>query len=61
MICNNNVQTKIFYHRNNAEDKKSLGKIIRNLIIVMGQDELIRRTGGTHKTIEFIPQALHEE
>lgn len=60
-ICNNNVQTKIFYHRNNAEDKKSLGKIIRNLIIVMGQDELICRTGGVHKTIEFIPQALHEE
>lgn len=60
-ICNNNVQTKIFYHRKNADDKKSLGKIIKNLIGVMGQDELIRRTGGTHKTIEFIPQALHEE
>jgi len=60
-ICNNNVQTKIFYHRKNADDKKSLGKIIKNLIGVMGQEELIRRTGGTHKTIEFIPQALHEE
>ncbi len=60
-ICNNNVQTKIFYHRKNADDKKSLGKIIKNLIGVMGQEELIRRTGGVHKTIEFIPQALHEE
>lgn len=60
-ICNNNVQTKIFYHRKNADDKKSLGKIIKNLIGVMGQEELIRRTGGAHKTIEFIPQALHEE
>lgn len=60
-ICNNNVQTKIFYHRKNIDDKKSLGKIIKNLIGVMGQEELIRRTGGTHKTIEFIPQALHEE
>jgi len=60
-ICNNNVQTKIFYHRKNADDKKYLGKIIKNLIWVMGQEELIRRTGGAHKTIEFIPQALHEE
>lgn len=60
-ICNNNVQTKIFYHRKNIDDKKSLGKIIKNLIGVMGQEELIRRTGGTHKTIVFIPQALHEE
>ena len=59
-ICNNNVQTKIFYYRENADDKKSLGKIIKNLIGVMGQEELIRRTGGAHKTIEFIPQALHE-
>lgn len=60
-ICNNNVQTKIFYYRENADDKQSLGKIIKNLIGVMGQEELIRRTGGAHKTIEFIPQALHEE
>ena len=59
-ICNDNVQTKIFYHRKNEDDKRSLGKIIRNLIGVMGQEELIRRTGGAHKTIEFIPQALHE-
>lgn len=60
-ICNNNVQTKIFYYRKNADDKKSLGKIIKNLIGVMGQEELIRRTGGAHKTIEFIPQAIHED
>ena len=61
LICNDNVQTKIFYHRKNADDKKSLGKMIKNLIGVMGQDELIRRTGGVHKTIEFIPQALCKE
>ena len=61
LICNDNVQTKIFYHRKNADDKKSLGKMIKNLIGVMGQDELIRRTGGVHKTIEFIPQALGKE
>lgn len=60
-ICNDNVQTKIFYHRKNADDKKSLGRMIKNLIRIMGQEELIRRTGGAHKTIEFIPQALHKE
>lgn len=59
-ICNNNVQTKIFYYRENTDDKKSLGKIIKNLIGVMGQEELIRRTGGAHKTIEFIPQTLQK-
>ena len=60
LICNDNVKTKIFYHRKSEDDKSSLGKQIRNLIGIMGQDELIRRTGGTKKTIEFIPQALSE-
>lgn len=57
-ICNDNVQTKIYYHRKNEEDKSALGKIIKNLVKIMGPDELIRRTGGVHKTIEFIPQQL---
>jgi hypothetical protein len=57
-ICNENVQTKIFYYRKNQEDKTELGKLIRNLILIMGQEELIRRTGGVHKTIEFIPQTV---
>ena len=26
----------------------------------MGQDELIRRISENHKTIEFIPQTVHE-
>lgn len=56
-ICNENVQTKIFYYREDEEDKRVLAQIIKNLIMIMGQDELIRRTGGQHKTIEFIPQA----
>lgn len=60
-ICNDNVQTKIFYYRENKDDKKVLGKLIRNLIRIMGQDELLRRTGGIHKTIEFIPQTISEE
>lgn len=59
LICNENVQTKIYYYRKNADDKTILGKLIKNLVRIMGQDELIRRTGGTHKTIEFIPQELH--
>lgn len=57
-ICNDNVQTKIFYYRKNQEDKTELGKLIRNLILIMGQEELIRRTGGVHKTIEFVPQTV---
>lgn len=60
LICNDNVQTKIYYHRKSNDDKKELGKLIRNLVRVIGAKELIRRTGGLHKTIEFIPQALPE-
>lgn len=59
-ICNDNVQTKIFYYRKNKDDKRALGKLIKNLILIMGQDELVRRTGGAHKTIEFIPQTVSE-
>lgn len=60
-ICNDNEQTKIFYYRESSDDKEALGKTIRNLIKIIGQDELIRRTGGLHKTIEFIPQSLKKE
>lgn len=60
LICNDNVQTKIYYHRKSNADKKELGKLIRNLVRVIGAKELIRRTGGSHKTIEFIPQTLPE-
>lgn len=48
LILNDNVKTTIFY-----PDKKELGKKIANLVKVIGQDELIRRTGGSTKTIEF--------
>lgn len=60
-ICNDNVKTKIYYYREYENDKSNLGKIIKNLILIMGQDELIRRTGGVHKTIEFIPQSISRE
>lgn len=48
LILNNNVYTTIFY-----PDKEELGRKIANLVKVIGQDELIRRTGGSAKTIEF--------
>ena len=34
-----------------------MGQQIANLVKVIGQDELIRRTGGNTKTIEFKLQA----
>ena len=52
------MDTKIYYYRKNEDDKESLGNIIENLIKIMGQKELIRRTGGIHKTIEFIPPRI---
>lgn len=58
LICNDNVQTKIFYYRKHEDDKSTLAKLIKNLITIMGQDELIRRTGGVFQTIEFIPQTI---
>lgn len=48
LILNDNVYTSIYY-----PDKKELGRKIANLVKVIGQDELIRRTGGSTRTIEF--------
>lgn len=48
LILNDNVYTTIFYH-----DKDTMGQQIANLVRVISQDELIRRTGGSTKTIEF--------
>lgn len=48
LILNDNVYTTIFYM-----NKKDLKRKIANLVKVIGQDELIRRTGGSTKTIEF--------
>ena len=45
---NNNVYTTIFYF-----NKDDFGTKIANLVKVIGQDELIKRTGGNTKTIEF--------
>ncbi len=51
LILNNNVHTTIFYH-----NKEVMGQQIANLVKVIGQDELIRRTGGSKGRIEFVPQ-----
>lgn len=48
LILNENLHTTIYY-----PDKEELGRKITNLVKVIGQDELIRRTGGSTKTIEF--------
>ena len=51
LILNDNVYTTIFYF-----NKDVMGQQVTNLIKVIGQDELIKRTGGSTKTIEFRPQ-----
>lgn len=48
LILNDNVYTTIFYM-----NKNDLKRKIANLVKVITQDELIRRTGGSTKTIEF--------
>ena len=52
LILNKNVYTTIYYL-----NKDVMGQQIANLVKVLGQDELIERTGGNTKTIEFKLQA----
>ncbi len=56
LILTKNVHTTIFYL-----NKKVLGQQIANLVKVLGQDELIKRTGGSMKTIEFRQQREMEK
>lgn len=51
LILNDNVYTTIYYL-----NKDVMGQQIANLVKVIGQDELIKRTGGSTKTIEFKQQ-----
>lgn len=55
LILNHNVYTTIYY-----PDKEELGRKIANLVKVIGQKELIRRTGGSTKSIVFEPQQKME-
>ncbi len=51
LILNDNIYTTIFY-----VNKYVMGQQIANLVKVIGQDELIKRTGGSTKTITFKQQ-----
>lgn len=51
LILNDYVDVTIFY-----VDKKRYGQQIANLVKVIGQEELIRRTGGSWKNITFKKQ-----
>lgn len=51
LILNDNVYTTIFYH-----NKDAMGQLITNLVKIIGEEELIKRTGGRTKTIEFKQQ-----
>lgn len=42
------TQITIFYR-----NRKSLGRLIANLVKIIGEDELIRRSGGAHQRILF--------
>lgn len=48
MILSDKVKTTIFYR-----DKADYGQKITNLVKIIGQDELIKRTGGANKSIYF--------
>ena len=48
LILENGAKTTIFYH-----NKEALGKQIANLVKVIGEDELIKRTDGRKPTIIF--------
>lgn len=61
LICNDSICTKIFYYRQTEDDRNTLEKLITNLVKVIGPEELIMRTGGSSKSIEFIPQSLANE
>jgi hypothetical protein len=56
LILHDTVHTTIYYYAKNKDDKQDLFTKISNLVKIIGQDELIKRTGGKTKTIEFVPQ-----
>lgn len=54
LILNKDAITTIFYH-----NRESLGKLIANLVAVIGEAEVIKRTGGTKPSIMF--KAINKE
>lgn len=51
LILHKGANTTIYYH-----NQDSLGRMIINLVKVIGEDELISRTGGSNASIKFIHQ-----
>mgnify|MGYP004649932091 CR=1 FL=1 len=51
LILCDGANTTVYYH-----DQEALGRMISNLVKVIGEDELIRRTGGSKATINFVQQ-----
>ena len=53
LILHDNVKTHIFYYKKDEYDFEDLQNKTANLIKVIGERELIRRTGGKDKRIVF--------
>ena len=49
------AKTTIFYHK-----KESMGSQIANLVKVIGEDELIKRTDGRNRTIIFRQSSIEK-
>lgn len=49
LILFDEANTTIYYH-----NQEALGRMIANLVKVIGEDELIRRTGGSNACIKFV-------
>lgn len=51
LILFDEANTTIYYH-----NQEALGRMIANLVKVIGEDKLIRRTGGSNACIKFVQQ-----
>lgn len=51
LILHEGANTTIYYH-----NQEALSRMITNLVKVIGEDELISRTGGSKATIKFVQQ-----
>lgn len=56
LIMMENTTTYIFYH-----NREAMAKQISNLVKVIGEENLIRKTGGKDRTIKFIQSKPAEE
>ena len=55
LIMEDGAKTTIFYHK-----KESMGSQIANLVKVIGEDELIKRTDGRNRTIIFRQSSIEK-